>query len=236
MALSRSSASSRRRRRADPRRSRPRNASPVPRIAAPISRADVVSANSRTRRPSRMTPTRAASPATSGRRCETYRTPTPSPIIRRIVANRRSVSRSESAEVGSSRTRTRGSWDRARASTICWRSLEPSRSTTVPSGRSRPARSAISRARTWTSRPRYNGPRPLPRRARARFSATVCPGRIPASICWWTVTIPARSAASGLPSRSGTPATRTSPASGTTAPARIRMSVDLPAPLAPTSP
>ena len=38
---------------------------------APISRAEVVPLNSRTRRPSRSTPTRAARPATSGRRCET---------------------------------------------------------------------------------------------------------------------------------------------------------------------
>ena len=150
-------------------------ASAVPRIAAPISRADVVSANSRTRRPSRMTPTRAASPATSGRRWDTYSTPTPSPIIRLIVANRRSVSRSESAEVGSSRTRRRGSWARARARTICWRSLEPRRSTTASSGRSRPARSAISRARVRDVVPPVQRPAPV---APEEVEGEVLPDRV----------------------------------------------------------
>src|SRR5262249_38142557 len=52
---------------------------------------------------------------------------------------------------------------------------------------------------------------------------------------WYTVSIPASRASSGLANLTGFPATRISPASGGWTPDRHLISVDLPAPFSPTS-
>ena len=92
-----------------PVRSGKRSSCFVPTIASTTS-GIVRAAVSRVRisRPSRITVTRSAIWKTSSRRCDTYSTVIPSPASSRRIANSRCVSRSLSAELGSSRISTLG--------------------------------------------------------------------------------------------------------------------------------
>ena len=162
----------------------------------------------------------------------------PSPIMRRIVANRRWVSRSESAEVGSSRTRRRGSpGEGAREDDLLAvagaEAVDGRVERQVEAG---PA--AMSARAARTSRRRYSGGRSSrpPRRSSGEVLRHRVAGQDPGVDLLVDGRDPRRAATERAPeaerhARRSAPRPRRD-----TAPARIRMSVDLPAPLAPTSP
>ncbi len=157
--------------------------------------------------------------------------PRPRPRRSRSTSNSRSVSAADNDAVGSSRTRTEDRVDRARAiSTVCcWagpRARTGARAATrAPRLPSRPwAARAISPRRSSTP------PRSRPRKM---FSAALSSGTSASS--WYTTFSPRCLTWSGSPNGRGEPASFTSPESGTTAPPRTLMNVDLPAPFSPSS-
>ena len=187
--------------------------------------------------PSRSTATRSHSSRISLIRCETYSTAMPSAAMRRTAASSVSVSAADRVEVGSSRMSSSGRRASARASTMRWRRLAGSVSTGASSGTSSPAAAAIARAAARV-RARVTN-RPGPRRAsasRVRFSATETPNTTPSSMFWWTVSMPAFRASSGPARSRRRPRRRSSPVVGRVTPESTLISVDLPAPFAPTSP
>src|SRR3954470_1254128 len=163
----------------------------------------------------------------------------PSSRIFSTSAKRRWASAADRAEVGSSRISSRGRVARARARISNWRSEMPSsltsrRSTASLQPRSSPA--WISRARARTRRPFRNGfPRFCASSSNTRFSATERPGTMPSPMRWCTVWMPNCRAASGDWRAAVSPATRTCPPCPVCTPDRILISVDLPAPFAPSS-
>ena len=150
-----------------------------------------------------------------------------------MVAKSCSISRSVRAEVGSSITSSRGSRERAFAtSTICcWaipRPLTFSRgSMSTPSSPRSPWASRCRRARSITPAP-STGSRP-----RKMFSAAESWGIKVSS--WYMVRMPRACAWRGPSISTGRPSRRISPASFAVAPLSTFMRVDLPAPFSPRS-
>ena len=118
-------------------------------------------------------------------------------------------------------------------STSCWLATESAPTTasqsmaTFMTASTRRASSRIRFQSIW--RPRRSGSRP-----RKMFSATVSVGTSENS--WNTVAMPARRAAVGSGSATGTPPRRMRPPSGWCAPDSVLISVDLPQPFSPSRP
>ena len=145
--------------------------------------------------------------------------------------------RTPRAEVGSSRIRTFAPKYTARAIAIAWRS-PPDSVPTVWSGSrtSMPILDISSRMIRWAPlmSSRWSGPRPrvgsLPRK---KLRHTDISGTVARS--WNTVAIPRARASRGPEKLTGSPSNSTSPLSGECTPERILISVDLPAPLSPST-
>ncbi len=145
----------------------------------------------------------------------------------------RATSASERAEVGSSMIRIAASNMSALAiSTICWSPIR--RSATRARGLiGVPSRSNISRARRSIARLSTSPNRPVISRPRKMFAATVRSGTRFSS--WWMIRMPASSASRGPAKATGLPSRTICPSKSVIAPARIFMSVLLPAPFSPQS-
>ena len=139
--------------------------------------------------------------------------------------------RRSSAEVASSRMRTRGLRASALAiSTICRRDSGRSLTSAIGWMSGAPARSSASSARRRCARrsiiPKRRGGLEM-----AMLSATERSGTSESS--WKMQTMPARLAAAGESKATSAPSSTMRPASGATTPERILISVDLPAPFSP---
>ena len=182
-------------------------------------------------RPRRSTVTRSATRRISSSLCPISSTVRPARASARRTSNSQSTSCGPSIVEGSSRMRTRGSrYSAFRISTRCLAPTErPATGASGSTGSPVTCSSSASRSRTRSSRSR----RPLPSRVpSATFSATV---RLGTSVkCWWTMPMPAATASRALRHRLRSPSTRTSPASGRSAPHSTRISVVLPAPFSPS--
>ena len=155
----------------------------------------------------------------------------PSCLSRCRVRNRLSTSAGVSTAVGSSRISTRASPANAlRISTRCWAPTDRVATGAPGSATAIPYWAASSRTR-WASTSRRTTSRLLPGRASSIFSATV---RVGTSMkCWWTMAMPAASAARGERKTCGRPSSCISPASGRYSPDSSCIRVDLPAPFSP---
>ena len=145
--------------------------------------------------------------------------------------------RTPRAEVGSSRIRTLAPKYTARAIATAWRSPPDSVPTVWLGSRTSMPILAIS-SRMIRCAPlmsiRWSGPRPLvgslPRK---KLRHTDISGTVARS--WNTVAMPRARASRGPAKITGSPSKSTSPLSGTYTPERILISVDLPAPLSPST-
>src|SRR4051794_5315424 len=140
--------------------------------------------------------------------------------------------RASSCAVGSSRMRKRAPNDMARAISTIWRCSTVS----VSAGRLASTATSHSSSNCWaavrTARQLTTGPRPG-WRFRKRFSAIDSDGMI--VDFWYTHAASWRQACRSDSGGAGRPAKRIVPASAADKPVRIETSVDLPAPLRPTS-
>src|SRR5919198_246381 len=183
--------------------------------------------------PARITTMRSAISSTSSIRWEMNTTPAPVLASLRTISKRCLRAATSSAELASSRRRTRGPRTSARTMQQAWRSLSDrsstrrARSTVRP--RSSPSPSSASRRRspssTW-----------LRRRPSAPSQTLSSTDREPATrTSWNTAAIPASSAARGEAREIRSSSISTMPASGWWTPARIFTSVLLPEPFSPIS-
>ena len=160
--------------------------------------------------------------------------PTPAPRRVAMVANRILCSAAVRVAVGSSITITRACRDRARAiSTSCCCAM-PSCRTRVCGATVSPTRASSSFASRFSAARRIRPSRSRGRWPRKMFSATERSGTRLSS--WWMTMMPASSESRGRFGRNGWPPRRISPRSAGNTPARIFISVDLPAPFSPTMP
>src|SRR5919198_4394011 len=183
--------------------------------------------------PARITTMRSAISSTSSIRWEMNTTPAPVLASLRTISKRCLRAATSSAELASSRRRTRGPRTSARTMQQAWRSLSDrsstgrARSTVRP--RSSPSPSSASRRRspssTW-----------LRRRPSAPSQTLSSTDREPGTrTSWNTAAIPASSAARGEAREIRSSSISTMPASGWWTPARIFTSVLLPEPFSPIS-
>src|SRR5579875_2561130 len=157
---------------------------------------------------------------------------TPSALRVRMSLKSASISRSVSAAVGSSSTRIRAR--RAIAleiSIICCCATESRRAGTS-SGRTTPSFASASVARSTAALTSRNMPRT------GSFPSTMFCTAFRSGTklnSWYIIPMPSRSASRGPPIVTSSPSISIVPESAGCAPARIFMSVDLPAPFSPTS-
>ena len=180
--------------------------------------------------PSLKTVTRWARRFTSARRCEMKMMPTPLAERRSTTSYNFCVSESESDAVGSSIMITRALVEMALAiSTICCLPVESSE-TGVVVGRSRPISSSATLA-AWCIALRSIRPMRVGSRPRKMFCAI---SRLSARFSsWWISEMPSDIACCTPESAVALPSIRISPVSGMTSPARLFISVLLPAPFSP---
>lgn len=182
--------------------------------------------------PSRMTIARSAMARTSFSLCEMNTTAPPAATKRRICASSAAARCPSSELVGSSSTTIAGGaplWLNARAISTAWRAPSGRSPTIRPGGRCRPG-NTVSIASVITAAQRRRQPKPVMSRCMMRaFSAMLKLGHSDPS--WNTKRIDGCRA----PNATVAPSTRMSPASGLTVPASTFISVDLPAPLWPTT-
>jgi hypothetical protein len=164
--------------------------------------------------------------------CETKTTATWRSRRTRSTFISASVLDCSSAEVGSSRMRTRGCVTSALATSTSWRSASVSDPSGWRSDTSRPSSASTGRARRAISDLRTNGPRRGSRIGNRLLSTSRSGNRLSS---WETTATPLRTASAVLSNATSRPSRRSVPSSGFTAPATIFTSVDLPAPFSPSS-
>ena len=182
--------------------------------------------------PARITVIASLTSITSSSLCVMSTTVPPWSRSARSTRQRSRTSGGESTAVGSSSTRMRA--PRSSVLTISTRCASPTeRSATRRSACTTSPVSRLTRSTSRTAAARSKSPRAVGSRPSTTFSATVSVGT--SMKCWCTIPTPAAIACAVLHPVASRPFTSTVPASGAYIPARMRISVDFPAPFSPTS-